>query len=341
MKNSSTILTALAILAATFAANAQQIAAEGQYTQTKDASWEICEAIADRIADNPEEAYTPAPAPKYWDRGIVTQLGFSQVSLTNWAAGGYGSIAMNAYGKAFANYKKDEMIWENQLEVGYGFIQSFVEDGFKKSDDRFNLDSKWGYRMTEKLYLSSVFLFKTQMTHGFNYPADQEPVLVSRFFAPANVSLGVGADWKPGDWMSLNFAPLTGKIVFVSDPDLRAIYGNREDQFAKFELGAQLKIDNKFTIAKTFQIGSSLTLFSDYLHKPQNVDVYWDVSLTGQLTKHLAFTVRTNLIYDDDIKFLDRKDSAGNPIPGADKIPGLQFKEAASLSFTYAFGDAK
>ena len=30
--------------------------------------------------------------PKYWNTSLLTQLGFSQVSLMDWAAGGFGSV---------------------------------------------------------------------------------------------------------------------------------------------------------------------------------------------------------------------------------------------------------
>src|SRR5574344_2217370 len=39
----------------------------------------------------PVISYEPVAPPKYWTKGMLTQLGFSQVSLTNWAAGGTGS----------------------------------------------------------------------------------------------------------------------------------------------------------------------------------------------------------------------------------------------------------
>ena len=35
--------------------------------------------------------------PKYWKTSLLTQLGFSQVSLIDWAAGGFGSVSLNSY----------------------------------------------------------------------------------------------------------------------------------------------------------------------------------------------------------------------------------------------------
>ncbi len=280
-----------------------------------------------------------APKPQYWTKSLTTQIGFSQLSLTNWAAGGYGSISLNTFAAANANYKRDKLIWDNQLQVGYGFIQSF-DDGYKKSDDRLILDSKVGYKAVETLYASALFNLRTQFAKGY----DNKGNFVADFFTPAYVSLGFGVDYKPYDNFSINFAPLTGKLVMVKNKELRAKYGNAEDQFCKFELGAQLKVDGKIEV-ENFKVVSSLTLFSDYLNKPQNVKVYWDVNADAKITKFFSVSIRTNLIYDDTIRFIDKTDKQGNPVLDENgktiKIPGVQFKELFSVGLSYTFGSKK
>lgn len=41
-----------------------------------------------------------------WKNGGVLSLNFAQTSLTNWAAGGQNSMAVNGLFSLFANYKK-------------------------------------------------------------------------------------------------------------------------------------------------------------------------------------------------------------------------------------------
>ncbi|MCF0177603.1 MAG: DUF3078 domain-containing protein [Bacteroidales bacterium] len=276
---------------------------------------------------------------KYWNTSLATQLGFSQVALTAWAAGGHGSISLNGYLDGNANYKRDNIAWNNRLQVGYGFLHNFGE-GFKKTDDRIILDSKFGYQIGEKFYFSTLFNFTSQFTTGYKSVKGTE--VVSNFLAPAYTSLGFGFDYTPfGDMLSINFAPLTGKLVIVKDDFLRTKYGNREDQAVRPELGAQLRIDSKVVI-QGLTIANTLTLFSDYLNKPQNIKVNWDLSITAQLTSFLSATIRTYLIYDDAIKFIEWKDKngevvldpSGNPV----MVPGVQFKEISGLSLAYTFG---
>jgi len=282
-------------------------------------------------------------APSCWKKGVVTNIGFSQLSLTNWSAGGSGSISLNTFVDTYANYAKEKTIWNNELQLGYGFIESFDDTGYKKSDDRMIFDSKWGYRSTDKLYFSAVFNLRSQFAKGYT-----KEVLTSNFWAPANSSLGIGIDWQPSKSTSINFAPLTGKIVMVGIPELRSKYGFSEEQldnFARFEFGAQLKIDNKLEV-KDFKVDSKLVLFSDYLDNPLDIKVNWDVNVDAKISKFFSVSMRTSMIYDSKIKsavLRDRRthdpilDGNGNE----QLVAGIQFKELFSVGFTYLFGQAK
>lgn len=284
------------------------------------------------FAAEPAAADTTKPK-AVWNKGIATTIGFSQLSLTNWAAGGAGQLTLNTYADLYAKLTKGKFIWENELQAGYGFIESF-DTGYKKSDDRLILDSKFGYRAVPKLYLSAVFNFRTQFARGYN--GDE---IVSDFFAPAYTSLGLGIDYTPVKNVSINFAPLTGKVTMVREEYLRTRYGNAEDQFARFELGAQLKVDAKLEV-ENFKVATSLVLFSDYLNKPQNIKVNWDVNAEAKISRFFSVTLRTNMIYDDNVILNKTK-----ILPNGDKLEyqaaGVQFKELFSIGFTYTFGEKK
>ncbi|MBR5056332.1 MAG: DUF3078 domain-containing protein, partial [Bacteroidales bacterium] len=261
-----------------------------------------------------------------------------------WAAGGSGSIALNTFIDTYADFEKGKTIWFNELQMGYGFIESFDDTGFKKSDDRLIFDSKWGYKATEKLYFSSVFNLRTQFADGYT-----KDVLTSSFFAPANASLGLGIDYQPTKNTSINFAPLTGKIVMVALPDLREKYGFKPeelDHFSRFEFGAQLKIDNKLKV-KDFSVSSHLTLFSDYLDNPLDIKVNWDVNADAKISKYFSVSLRTSLLYDSRIKSALVRDKRTHepildPETGKEQFKaGVQFKELFSVGFSYTFGQTR
>ncbi len=273
----------------------------------------------------------PPPKPNYWKRGTFLQLGFSQMALSNWAPGGYSSVALNAYVNTYANYTVKTLFWESRLQVAYGFIQSFG-DRYKKSDDKFIIDSKFGYKAWDKLFASAVFNFRTQMSTGFDYPKNADPRLVSAPFSPAYLSLGLGIDYKPDKTLSITFSPLAGNVVIVQLPELRKKYGNPVDQSTALKLGAQLKMDYNKNIMKNVNLSTSATFFSDFLGEAQNIKINWDLFIDAKINKFFSTNIRTNLIYDDDILIADSNGALA---------PRIQFKEILSVGFQYTFGEFK
>ncbi len=271
------------------------------------------------------------PTPSNWKRGTLLQMGFSQMSLSNWASGGNSSVAMNTFVNMYANYSVKTLFWESRLQVAYGFIQSF-EDRYKKSDDKFIFDTKFGYKAFDNFFASALFNFKTQMTNGFDYPANADPRLVSGPFSPAYFSLGVGVDYKPNKNLSLVFSPLTGNLVMVQKEALRKKYGNAIDQPTRFKMGAQFKIDYNRKFNKNITLATSATFFSDFLGNPENIKVNWDLTIDSKINKFFSTTIRTNLIYDDDVLI---ENNAG------DLAPRIQFKEILQVGFSYTFGEFK
>ena len=309
-------------------------------TAGMDPAQKVCLGIVSAIDEAAVDTARREP-PKYWTNGVLTQIGFSQVSLTNWAEGGSANVSLNGLIDANANYSRDKMIFENRLKLSYGFVQSFekgtpLNQQFDKSDDRIQLDSKWGWMLKDKLYFSALFNFRTQLTPTYEYVTETdeagESVTVrnaqSRFMAPGYISLGLGINYRPFNFLSFNLSPATGNLVIVTDESLRETYGNNPDQAVRAEFGAQLKMDINYSY-KIFKISSALTLFSNYIHNPENIQVYWDVDASLALTKILTLTLRTNLIYDDNIRIADAYGV---------EAPRVQFKEIVSLGLTWTLG---
>ena len=338
-----TITLAAASFGTAFAQDAQQAAAEAT------------EAIA---AAPQEEA--PAPAPKYWTKSLLTNINFAQTKLTSWAAGGNDNVTLAGYVDANANYAKEKMTWNNRLQLDYGFLYSEDKPILQKNKDRIYLESKWGYDTPIKhLKYSASFDFKTQFDNNYAYgtPATTtdavtgeviEPTvqdwkdartLKSGLFSPAYVTLGLGLDWTPTKWLSVNVAPLTGGIVVVNDELLRKSYGmellkeglDESDganyKSSRFELGAQVKANADFVINDNMKYSTQLVLFSNYLKNPQNLRVNWDNKFFWKLAKYFALTFSTNLIYDDTVLITDDAHPNG--------WRTTQFKEFLELGFSY------
>ena len=301
-----------------------------------------------------------APKPQYWTNSILNQINFGQTALWNWAAGGYNTYTLSAAIDANANYAKGKSTWNNRLQLDYGFMYSADKPILQKTKDRIYFESKYGYKTDLKhLFYSVNFDFRTQFNNNYKYGTPkngegEEPTiqdwldartLMSGLFSPAYTNLGVGILWTPKPWLSVNFAPLTGGFVIVNEPSLRNTYGMplREEGLDKsvgenfkpfrFELGAQLKVDAKWVINDNFSYTTQFVLFSNYLNKPLNMRVNWDNKMFWKMAKYFAFTISTNLIYDDLVKVKLLDDGT--------KVPAVQFKEFFEFGFTYTIANKK
>ncbi len=67
-----------------------------------------------------------------WKKGGVFAVNLAQTSLTNWAAGGQNSVAVNGIFAVFANLKQGKSVWDNSLDLGYGLMKQ-GDDGFQKN----------------------------------------------------------------------------------------------------------------------------------------------------------------------------------------------------------------
>lgn len=267
-----------------------------------------------------------------WQRSGVIGLNMTQVSLTNWAAGGFNSVSGIAMFNGTANWKKGRRAWDNSLVLAFGG-QKIADADPQKTDDRIELNSKYGYDLKNHWYLAGVFQFKTQFTEGFN----TEGARISNLLAPGYALLGVGLDYKPNDNFTAFISPATARVVIVTDeslwggstdPELR-VYGVKNGNTTEVEAGGYIRVMYKTELAKNISFMTRGDVFSNYLRDPQNMDVNWETLWTFKVNEWFAATVSTLLIYDHDTN-LPKKDADGIPYSG----PATQFKQTLGLGIT-------
>jgi hypothetical protein len=215
--------------------------------------------------------------PTHWKSSLKTNINFGQTSLTNWAAGGDNTVSLAAYVDANANYAKNQLYWNNRLQLDYGFLYASSKPILQKNTDRIYLESKWGLKIPKAKNLSFTvkYDFKSQFTTGYNYltpkiteedyekdEAGNLPALddlprkdqislwkksrqpKSGLLSPAYTNLAVGIDVAPAKWLTLNIAPLTGSVVIVRDLDFRKNYGMQlKDRYKELDKLPQAEQD--------------------------------------------------------------------------------------------------
>ena len=266
---------------------------------------------------------------KYWKRSGVFSANFSQVSLTNWAAGGQSSTSGVFLMNYNANYKKDSLSWDNYLDLGYGFLKNNDEE-LRKSTDKIEFNTKVGYNTGTNWNYAGLVSFKSQFAPGFNYPRVTGDSPISKFLAPAYINLALGMDYKT-DFMSLFLSPATGKFTIVNDDALSATGEFGVDPGKKFraEFGSSVRFGAQKEMLKNVTAQTRLDLFSNYFHNPQNIDVDWTFMLNMKVNEWLSANFLTQLVYDDDIKILDSETGNSSPM--------VQFMEMFGVGLSVKF----
>ena len=239
-----------------------------------------------------------------WKTGGVFGANFTQVSLSNWAAGGQSSVSLNGLLNVFADYKKGTSAWDNSLMLGYGETKLGGSDWIK-SDDQIILNSKFGKKATENWYYAALLNFKSQFAPGYSDATESNKI--SDFLAPGYLLGALGMDYKPNDNFSLFISPITAKLTVVSIQDLAdaGAFGVEEAEYdaagmktkdgenTRLEVGGYVRMAYKKDIWENVSFTTNLDLFSNYSENPQNIDVNWGNTLSMKVNKYLTTTITT------------------------------------------------
>lgn len=281
-----------------------------------------------------QAALPPDTIPNGWQRSGIFNINMTQVNLTNWAAGGFSSVSGIAMFNGTADWKKDRKAWDNSLILAFGGQHIHNGSSPQKTDDRIELNSKYGYELKKSLYLAGVFQFRSQFTEGFNADGDR----ISNFLAPGYALLGVGLDYRPSENFTVFFSPLTARMIIMNDktlfggstdPDLR-VYGVKNGSTTELEVGGYVRMQYKRELAKNITFLTRGDLFSNYLRNPQNIDVTWETLWTFKVNEWFAATLNTVLIYDHDTN-LPKVNPEGLPYTG----PATQFKQTLGIGLSF------
>lgn len=278
----------------------------------------------------------------------TNKVGFdiTQISFVNWNAGGTSSISGLVKGNFTRVYTREKFKWQNELIVRYGLNK---QDGIelRKTDDAIQINSTFGYRRDTltNWYYSAKYNFNTQFTDGYSYP--NKEVAISRFFAPAYVFMGLGAEnINKKKKYSYYISPFTMKKTFVLDQRLAdqgafgvdgAVYDENDVMIKKgkrsrTELGFLFQYQIKKEIFKNIILDNRLTLYSDYINNFGNVDMDWNIQLELVVNKYVKANIGTQILYDDDIK--NKVEIDGTQITEG---PKMQLKQVLGVGLAYEF----
>lgn len=253
-----------------------------------------------------------------WKKNGVFTLLFNQSAFNNnWQGGGVSNIATNASINYDANYKKDDVVWDNKFIFAYGLTKIDGTEDIQKTDDRLEISSLYGKKTGKYWYFSAYANLKTQFAEGLNKDKER----ISDFFSPAYLQAGPGMLWKKSNNFKVNITPASARAIFVSDEFTEdgSAFGVKQGETSRFELGANISAYYKTDVVTNVSIENILNLYANYLENPGNIDIDYTLNIAMKINKFLSANIAAQAIYDDNA------------------IAEIQIREVFGLGFNYKF----
>ncbi len=257
--------------------------------------------------------------------GKFTFLG-NQSSYSYWTAGGQTSVSGTIKIDYDFNYDKNGWNWDTKLITAYGLNSVGGSKFLKKTDDKLEINSLLGKKFTNNLIgnwsYSSFINFKTQWTKGYrfrkNSEGQEERTELTRFFSPAYLQVGIGLYWKKNKDLWVNMAPVTGRLIMVNRfftdnlEDNKQYFGVSKGKASRFELGASIRSFFKFELLENVFVSNRISLYSDYLDNPANIDLDYTINTEMKINKYLTTNLIIQFIYDhNSVKRLQVREVMG------------------------------
>lgn len=240
----------------------------------------------------------------------------NQSSFSNWTSGGEDAVAVNMSINYDFNYKKKRLNWDNKIITSYG-LSYITDQGYRKTNDNFEYNSLLGLKSKNYWFFSFFLNFKTQYSRGYDYSKTPK-IATSDLFSPAYVSLGPGMLWKKSDNLRINIAPATTRITVVSN-EFSGQYGVEEGKNTNLGLGFNLSAFYKTSLMQNITIENIVAFYSDYLNRPQNIDIDYRMNLVFIINKYISTNVTLHTIIDNNAS------------------SKTQFRELFGLGLNYSF----
>ncbi len=242
-----------------------------------------------------------------WKHTLISTLNLSQVSYTDWAAGGDNALAYNLIidGRSY----NEEVLtnWTTNYKFSFGEAR-LANIGLRKTDDKIDIESILAYKMSEHFDPYASVTFKTQFTTGYKYNNDslRTKTPVSGLFDPAIVTQAVGMSYQhAGSFRTrLGLAlreTFTNKYnIYSDDPTTAQIEKSKIEGGLESVTEVELALDSnivfksKLELFAPFRTLSVITVRSDNL-LAMKVNKYIVASLGVQLINEKIVTPRTQI----------------------------------------------
>ena len=249
----------------------------------------------------------------FWKTGGNYVLNIQQVTLSNWAAGGASTFALNSGVTLFANYKKDSKVWDTQMTLNLGFNRQGDRDyETRKTNDNFVFVSNYGRQLSTLMYLTTQLDARTQLLAGYKYsrpPGSESEVrtkisdLLSPGYLQSSTGLNLRKTYEDKSRLSVILSPFTGRFTIVMNDSLSnaGAFGVVPGENVRAEAGMSLAVGvADFVLMENVTWKADLNLFSNY-ESFGNMVVNFNSIIRLKVNKFISTRIETAVIYDEEV----------------------------------------
>lgn len=257
----------------------------------------------------------------FWKTGGNYNLNIQQVTLSNWAAGGASTFALNSGLSLFANYKKDKKVWDTQLNINLGFNRQGNRNfETRKTNDNFQFVSNYGRELSEFFYLSTQLDARTQLLAGYKYsrPAGSDLEIrtkISDLLSPGYVQSSTGLNYrktyKDKSRISIILSPFTGRFTIVMNDSLSqaGAFGVEKGENVRAEAGVSVAASvTDIRLMENITWKSDINLFSNY-ESFGNMVFNFNSAIRMKVNRFISTRIETVIIYDEEV-FIKQDDGS-------------------------------
>lgn len=277
-----------------------------------------------------------------WVKSGAATFNFSNVGLSDWAAGGQNAISIGGLIDFKAKRNTLKSLWSSNVHLALGAAQMGRrgENLFKKTDDQLIASSAYSYKMNQNWSFGVGLEGRTQLLAGYLFSRDasgkeKRGQLISNIMAVGYIGTNIFGAIYTNKGTTVAISPTFGKLTTVLNDSLSnaGAFGVKKGKKIRAEIGLNTNIKLDYDLAENINFKTNANFFSAYdPYFIKRIDVNWETLLTLKVNKYISTTFGTQMIYDQDI--LIKQEDGTNTL-------AVQFKHVLNVNFSCKFENKK
>lgn len=279
-------------------------------------------------ADKPENVAAVEINKQHWLNKLALNLQFSQAYISpNWYEGGNNSLSLIAdftYQSNLNTKFHPNLLFENFFQWKT-VLTSAPDDPYRPyslSENRFQVNSKFGYKAIKNWYYTINAMLKTPIFNGYKSGTETR---TASFLSPGELNFGLGVTFNTktkNDKFSLGLtiSPLSYNLKTVIDKHVSETdHGLKPGRKGHSSFGSNMEIKWEWKMFHNVNWTSRIYAFSNYHYFQGD----WQNTFNFTINRFFTARLSVDLRYDTSVK---------NP---STSWKLLQLREMLSLGFTY------